>query len=260
MEIFDQHLHSNFSFDSTEPLINYLANFPDNPIVTTEHLDYQNPAADFHDSVPDYAAYCREQELLRQHYGNRVYTGIEIGYTPAAEKLILTYLQAHAFNLRLLAVHQNGQFDFMQPAVKAYPVREVMRIYYCLLIEALESPVPADILAHFDYGLRQFDLTPATLLKTCGDLLDRVLDLVLKRNLVFELNTKSMYRYHHADLYAAVIDRYLDRGGRRFSIGSDAHSLQNYASHFTAARQLLLNKGVHQIVVFADQPRNISLD
>lgn len=42
MKIYDQHLHSNFSFDSEENIENYFLN-NENNIVTTEHMDVANP-------------------------------------------------------------------------------------------------------------------------------------------------------------------------------------------------------------------------
>lgn len=246
MELIDQHLHSEFSFDSTEPLANYLKQHPGHPIVTTEHLDFANPVSNFQDDVPDYAAYQRVQQQLNQPE-HRVYRGIEIGYTPATEPKINAYLAQYPVDLKLLSVHQNGQYDYLQPIVLTLPVADVIHDYYERLIQALESSVPADILAHFDYGLRQLTVTPSLLARTASDQLDRVVDLTCQRHLAFELNTKSMYRYGNLDLYDYVIEKYLAHGGKRFTLGSDAHDLSHYADHFDEARQLLLRKGVTHI-------------
>lgn len=259
MTLFTSSPHSEFSFDSTEPLSRYLQAHPNAPVVATEQLDFHNPVAHFRNNVPNYAKYCRTLTTLQKRYGVRLYRGVEIGYTAAAEAKIIAYLDRHPFDLRLLAVHQNGQFDFTQRTVLQLPVAEVVREYLQLIIDALESPVPADVLAHFDYGLRQLTLTPAELDHYAGDRLDRMLALVCQRGLALELNTKSMYHYGNVALYDALITRYLAHGGHRFSIGSDAHQLSGYASQFAAARRLLLQHGVTTITRFTDHPETVSL-
>lgn len=259
LKIFDQHLHSNFSFDSTEPLASYLQKFPHNQIVTTEHLDFHNPISNFHDDVPDYDRYLATQQKLRVDYGQRLYTGIEIGYTADTEPQIQDYLQQHPFDLKLLSVHQNGTFDFMEPVVTQLPATEVIQQYTQLLLTAVESDVPADIFAHFDYGLRQLTITPPQLYTAAGPRWDQIIDVVVDRHLALELNTKSMYRYHNLPLYDSMIDIFIAHGGTRFSIGSDAHNLAYYADHFEAARQLLLAKGVTQVVSFGKREETISL-
>lgn len=259
MQIFDQHLHSEFSFDSTEPLASYLQQYPHNLIVTTEHLDFQNPVSNFHDDVPNYERYLATQRRLKTDYGQRLYTGIEIGYTTATEPQIQTYLKQHSFDLKLLSVHQNGTFDFMQPIVTQLPVTEVIQQYFRLLLIAVESDVPADIFAHFDYGLRQLRVTPPQLRIAAGPLLEKLIDAIVARHLAFELNTKSMYRYQNLPLYDLMVDTFLAHGGTRFSIGSDAHNLAYYADHFDAARRFLLAKGVTQVVSFGAQEGTISL-
>jgi len=41
--MFDQHVHSSFSFDSNENLENYINVSNNSDIITTEHLDFENP-------------------------------------------------------------------------------------------------------------------------------------------------------------------------------------------------------------------------
>lgn len=55
MKIYDQHLHSNFSFDSEENIENYFIS-NENNIVTTEHMDVANPVTGKND-FPDYPSY-----------------------------------------------------------------------------------------------------------------------------------------------------------------------------------------------------------
>ena len=64
-KIFDQHLHSNFSFDSQEKIENYLKVAGNNDIVTTEHNDFSDPTLNFNDNLLDYEKY--SQKINHQH-------------------------------------------------------------------------------------------------------------------------------------------------------------------------------------------------
>ena len=69
--MFDQHVHSNFSFDSNEDLENYINVSNKNDIVTTEHLDFSNPIINYEDSSINYSKYIEEIDRLNKKYSNK---------------------------------------------------------------------------------------------------------------------------------------------------------------------------------------------
>ena len=86
--IFDQHVHSSFSFDSNEDLENYINVSNNSDIITTEHLDFENPIINYKDSLIDYLKYIEQIKGLNKKYSNKFFSGIEIGYTQKSEKRI----------------------------------------------------------------------------------------------------------------------------------------------------------------------------
>ncbi len=64
--MFDQHVHSSFSFDSNENLENYINVCNENDIITTEHLDFENPIINYKDSSIDYLKYIEQMEILNK--------------------------------------------------------------------------------------------------------------------------------------------------------------------------------------------------
>ena len=96
--IFDQHVHSNFSFDSNEDLENYINVCNENDIITTEHLDLENPIINYKDSLIDYLKYIEQIKDLNKKYSNKFFLGIEIGYTQKSEKRIEDFLKNKNFN------------------------------------------------------------------------------------------------------------------------------------------------------------------
>jgi len=152
----DNHLHTHFSYDSETQFEDYLTHYDGN-IVTTEHYDLSNPYTK-QDNVPDYDAYSREIAELNRKYGNRIKKGIEIGYYEPREDDIIAYLAGKNYDLKLLSVHHNGTNDYLDDEVVDMEKAEIIQEYLDKLEYAI-GRVDADVLAHFDYGFRIFDMT-----------------------------------------------------------------------------------------------------
>ena len=157
--MFDQHVHSSFSFDSNEDLENYINVSNNSDIITTEHLDFENPIINYKDSLIDYLKYVGQIKNLNKKYSNKFFSGIEIGYTPYSEKRIVDFLKDKNFNLKLLSIHQNGIYDFMCVNKRLIRLEYLVKEYFEQMIQALESSIKFDVLAHFEYGLRMIDIS-----------------------------------------------------------------------------------------------------
>ncbi len=249
MLAYDQHMHSEFSFDSVEPIEEYLK-ITENPIVTTEHLDFENPASGYRDDIPDYDGYKNKIKQLNARHGERVFSGIEIGYARSAESRIRQYLEGKSYDVRLLSVHNAEGKDFMQEKFYDGNIRARIEEYYSCLTEALESPVEAEVLTHFDYGIRLAKATVKDLERYGEKYLKKVIDLTIQKEMAIEINTRSMYAYGNAKLYDYFTELYLAAGGRLFSIGSDAHQVKGYQFEFEKAICMLLKKGVSEVAIF----------
>lgn len=259
MVIYDQHMHTDFSPDSSETFEEYLKQTT-GPIVTTEHLDFNDCYNNGQDTVLDYAAYSDQINQLNKQHNNRIRKGIEIGYTKDSHQQITDYLTGKEFDVQLLSVHQNGTYDFLQPIVKEKDVHNVMTEYFQLLLEALDSFQTANVLSHFDYGIRLFDVSVEDL-KKYEPILKAVLKKIIENGMSLELNTRSMYQYGNVNLYEQMIRWYLEVGGKSFSLGSDAHAIAYYGFHFDEAILLLKKYDVSTVTVFEQQrPKEIKLD
>ena len=111
------------------------------------------------DDVPEYEAYSREiEKVLTVKYGNRIKRGIEIGYYQPRESDILDFLDGKDYDLKLLSVHHNGVNDYLDDEVADMDKASIIQEYLDKLEYAI-GRVDADVLAHFDYGFRLFDVT-----------------------------------------------------------------------------------------------------
>ena len=251
--MFDQHVHSNFSFDSNEDLENYINVSNKNDIVTTEHLDFANPIINYEDSSIEYLKYIEEITSLNKKYSNKFFSGIEIGYTPNSEKRIEDFLKNKNFNLKLLSIHQNGLFDYMCVNKKLISLEALIQEYFEQMIQALESSIEFNVLAHFEYGIRIVDISVTDFDSLASKFLNKIIELIVKKEIAFEVNTKSMYKYKKENLYSYMIEKYLKKGGKLFTLGSDAHNIKDYAYKFDEATKFLLSKKIKEIILFKDK-------
>ena len=185
MVIYDQHMHTYFSPDASETFEAYLKQTT-GPIVTTEHLDFHDCYNGGQDTVLNYDEYSKKIKQLNTQYDNRIRKGIEIGYTKDSHQQIADYLKGKEFDVQLLSVHQNGEYDFLQPVVKEKEAHDVMDEYFSLLLEALENFPAANVLSHFDYGIRLFDISVEDL-QDYQEVLKAVLQKVIDNKMAFEL-------------------------------------------------------------------------
>ena len=193
--MFDQHVHSSFSFDSNEDLENYINVSNNSDIITTEHLDFENPIINYKDSSIDYLKYVGQIKNLNKKYSNKFFLGIEIGYTPNSEKRIEDFLKDKNFNLKLLSIHQNGNYDYMCVNKKLISLEVLIQEYFEQMIQALESSIEFNVLAHFEYGLRMIDISIIEFDNLASVFLNKIIELIVKKEIAFEVNTKSMYKY-----------------------------------------------------------------
>lgn len=238
----DNHLHTHFSYDSDAAFQDYLESF-DGEIVTTEHYDVSNPYSK-QDDVPDYEAYVAEIADLNATYGNRIKKGIEIGYYQPREADIIAYLADKDFDIKLLSVHHNGVNDYLDEEVADMDKHTIMQEYLDKLEYAI-GRVEADVLAHFDYGFRLFDVSVEEL-KTYEEQLRRIFKKMIDHGLAFELNSKSMYLYNHEHLYVYALDLVKELGCHKYSIGSDGHKLEHFRLQFDRIQKLLQEKGIEE--------------
>ena len=251
--MFDQHVHSSFSFDSNEDLENYINVSNNSDIITTEHLDFENPIINYKDSSIDYLKYVEQIKNSNKKYSNKFFSGIEIGYTPYSEKRIVDFLKDKNFNLKLLSIHQNGIYDFMCINKRLIRLEYLVKENFEQMIQALESSIKFDVLAHFEYSLRMIDISVTDFDNLASVFLNKIIELIVKKEIAFEVNTKSMYKYKKENLYNYIIEKYIKKGGRLFTLGSDAHNIKEYAYKFDEAKKFLLSINIKEIILFKDK-------
>lgn len=249
MKYYDQHLHTFLSFDSKESFEAYLDKGLE-IFVATDHFDLQNPCSQFKDDIPDYEQLVLIHRKLTEKYPTKLLKGIEIGVVPGQQATIETYLQTHPYDLHLLSIHQNGQFDYMDDVVLTMDKLKTAQMYFDQMELVLQNFKYGHILTHFEYGLRRLSFSAEELANHFETQLTRILKLVIQRQMGLELNAKSFGKYQNAPLYDYIIPLYQSLGGKLFTLGSDAHVAKDYQLLFPEMAQLLAKHQVKQLALF----------
>lgn len=252
MEYYDQHLHTYFSPDSNEKFENYLSQ-TNLPVVSTEHLDFYSSSQNQEDTIPDYEGYSKKINQLNEKYNNRLLKGLEAGFTYADRDRIKAFIADREFDIILLSIHHNGRHGFMKLNHDTKLLSEQLQEYFGLMLEGVKNAPYANVLAHFDFGLRGYDDVKMEDLKTVEDQLSKIFKAIIANDQALELNTRSMYRFGNAHLYDYAIELYQSLGGKMFTVSSDAHVAEDYQLGFFDAFSKLRSHGVKELVVFKDQ-------
>lgn len=250
MKFYDTHMHSHLSFDCVETPQSYLDEETEN-ITFTEHLDLENTANEGQDDIPDFQQHLNWQKQFKEAEQVNLLLGVEIGYVPTHQKRLEKILEPYPFDLKLLSVHQNSQYDYMDQTTGDAPEMMINK-YLDQLLEALEQMKGCQIMTHFDYGFRIHPIT-ADRLQPYENKLMRIFEKCANLGLAFELNSKSLWKYNKLDLYKWAIPRFQSVGGNLFSLGSDAHKADEHFMNFLDSIEILEKFGVTEVAQYQHQ-------
>ena len=131
---------------------------------------------------------------------------------------------------------------------------EMIDDYYTQMLSNLKTMQDWDSLAHMDYIIRYIPDRGEEVydsVKWHGDVIDEILRYVIAQGKCLEVNT-SGYKYGlgQPNPSPAILKRYRELGGRRLTIGADAHEPEHTAFAFHQAEQLLRSLGFDTYCVF----------
>lgn len=257
----DCHLHSSFSGDSETPMEEMVRQGIALGLSTmcfTEHQDY-----DFPDS-PDGPgsifllntdSYLYDLASLKAAYSRdiRLLFGVELGLQPHLSRQNAVYAKSYDFDFIIGSSHIcHGRDPYYPAFYEGRSEEEAYREYFSSILENIQKFSNFDVYGHLDYVVRYG--TGRDRNYSYGqyrDLFDSILTLLLEKGKGIELNTggikEGMKDFHPC---MAVLKRYRELGGEIITIGSDAHSQNDIASHFHRAAEVLTECGFRYYTVF----------
>lgn len=214
-------------------------------ICFTDHLDL-NPT-DENYGFYDYGRYSAAIDRVRAEYGGRIQIlkGIEFS-EPHIFRREYEELLNKEFDLIMVGIHYVrlgvGLHWFEDDrSFREYAAHDLFRHYYEDLLQAVKVG-GFDVLAHFD--------NPKRYLPESGqeaELIDEIMHELVSRDIVMEINTSPLRRgCQESAPDSDILKQYVDAGGTRVTIGSDAHSCQDVAANFDYAYKLAAD---HQMTI-----------
>jgi len=177
--------------------------------------------------------------------GFQVKAGIEIGYCPGLEREIEDIINSYPFDFVLGAIHclQHIAISSMKESPRYFETRSLSQVrtdYFTTLKEAVETGL-FDSIAHVDlyrrYGIRQFGSEILTIHRGA---IEPIFKEMARREMGLEINTSSFRRglkeFHPS---REIVELAVKAGVKIFTIGSDAHSLEQLGEYLDEAQALL---------------------
>ena len=259
MLLFDNHNHSQFSFDGKRSSIEGCAREAISKglsgIAFTDHCDffvpamkaqYENLVPEVFDVAPQQAEIDRVQELVGE--GRlKILKGIEVGMHEDHHEDIRAMLSDNSFDQVIASVHY---LDGIDPFYGGYYEDKDWKTAYGHYLETIYKEMTwlgdFDIMGHFDYVVR-YAPYPETCLRyrDFSDILDEMLRYLIHEGKALEINTKSYqdYKGRPVSLDTEVLERYRVMGGEIISLGSDSHDPSRVGHNFTYFAELFKSMG-----------------
>lgn len=257
MVLFDNHNHSEFSFDGKRSSVEGCAaaarslNF--GGIAFTDHCDHFVPKmkANMENLIPevfDVQAQQKEIERVQQIYPDlKLLKGIEVGMHEDCHEPIRKILNDYSFDQIIASVHY---LDGIDPFYGGYYEGKEWRYAYGHYLETIHKEMTwlmdFDILGHFDYIVRYAPYAQTSMkYQDFSDILDSIFKVLIHEGKALEINTKSYMDYKGRMVTAdpEVLKRYRELGGEIISLGSDSHSPDRLGDNFLTHVHMLKSLG-----------------
>ncbi len=229
MKYVDFHVHSTLSCDGQSSIFCMCQKAIDlgiDEIGFSEHMDFE--PNDLGYGYFNYEHYTRQIKQAQSMYDGQliIRKGIEIDYQSRFEDDIKQWLCGKHFDYVIGSVHHLNHHLIDHKLLSTTPIRDVYQSYFAEVQHSIDCHL-FDIIGHFDSVRQYISLTKTELRRfdyhtglTC------ILQELVHKKLYLEVNLKGL-RQDSKKLIPGkhAIIQFFNMGGRRLSLGSDAHSI-----------------------------------
>ncbi|MFA6075328.1 MAG: PHP domain-containing protein [Negativicutes bacterium] len=252
--LYDTHLHTEISDDSTVKIVDYLhrAQALGIGITPTEHLDYDHP----HNQgfVPDINKYFRDYSQFR---GKGCYLGIEVGMQTQTAEKNRQVVEKYNFDHILCSFHILDGKDLIGNSLYQQPKLKVFHDYFRRMYENLKLHSYMTSLGHIDYISRSFCAKypdPEIYYGEFAEEIDAVLLWLANNNKAIEINTRRFPNETAFQSLKVLLKRFAELGGKICTFGSDSHVVSALGGHFALACQLAWDCKLQPVYFVERQP------
>lgn len=257
MILCDSHLHSEFSFDSESTLDAICHEYIKKSfsrIALTDHYDIDGTEDGLY---PPYKAKeaRRSFECAAERYSDRLglVWGIELGQPQLRAQSAKRFIRENGFEFVIGSVHNLELCpDFYFLNFSKMP-DEMIRRLYARYVDALTETASfggIHTLAHITYPMRYIHRDGRDLdIREFYDSYRRLFHILIENGTALELNTGKVRTGYVTSPDVDLIRLYRDCGGRRVTVGSDAHKAGDYGADIETGIKLLRSEGFSELVI-----------
>lgn len=254
--VVDTHTHSKFSHDSVCEISDMLSAQRSRSVFgfsVTDHFDISDYNGE--SSFEKIGESVSEAKRLDSP-SFRVFSGVEIGAGARNPNVFKMLSKAFDYDIVLGSVHRllfRGKI--MQTSVtdfRTWDERDLYALMHCYYDETLTllEECEFDVLTHLNYPLRYITVKAGREidLKEFDEKIDLIFKTVIQKGICLEVNTAKIE--HSLTPSVEYIKRYFELGGRKVTLGSDAHVVDNASKGFEDAIAVLKSVGFENAYYF----------
>jgi len=226
----------------------------------TEHHDIDFPECGIN-FVLDLPAYYKQIMIMKEKYKDdiTILMGVELGMQQHIYEELDQLIKTYPFDFILASNHLGQGVDPYQPEYFSnISKKEAYTIYFKDILFNVKYYNNFDSYAHLDYVMRYYpDGDKMYAYKDYKVILDQILNLIIDNDKCIEINTagirKGLGTFNPVE---AVFENYYALGGRKVTIGSDAHKSDDLMANFDIAINMLKRIGFEGYYVFIGREAN----
>lgn len=263
---YDTHVHTTFSPDAVSTFEDYSRKIDEGKVCSigfTEHVDFLPECGAY--GFFDYNAFMEKIGEYRRK-GYDFHAGAEIDYVRSVEEDIKVHLQLHSYEYTICSVHMingvsisNGKKREELSSDAA--MLDMLEKYYSEVYSGVKSNM-FDIIAHI--GIYRRSLKEEYINEKIGLIIkeydNELAKTCAKSDIILEVNSSGLYSPISSTFPDMdFLKLYYKYGGRRISMGSDAHNAENIAMGFDMVEDILREIGFTHICIPWERDRIIKI-
>ena len=212
----------------------------------TDHLDLEPSDEGY--GFFNYEAYTATIACARETFGDRltIRKGVEVDYQTVYEAEIRRLLRKMHFDYKVGSVHYLGHQRISTDLIARKGLKWIYKTYLPEVINSAKSGL-FQVIGHYDMIQRYINGSGATKFMKERK---AALDEIISNKLFLEINTRNlMEAYGDTMPRLSLVEAYLKKDGRLFSIGSDAHLPRLVGSGVDEVRDFLAKLGNREIKI-----------
>jgi histidinol-phosphatase (PHP family) len=236
----DSHVHTKFSPDAdpNATFLKYVEKAKEiglKRLIFTDHVDIDAVHPLMRKQI-NYDQYILEFLEAKKQSDIELLLGVEIGYQNHVIKEMNDFLKQYPFQYKILSIHYVDKMDlytgeYYQNKTK----QEAYQRYFEVCLEAINVMDDFDAFGHLDYITRYGNFGDYDY-KDFKEVIDKILCALINKNKILEINTSGIDTEGRLYPKQEVVNRYLELGGTKFSLSSDAHTINELGRHFNDIR------------------------